>query len=89
MKKLAWCTLLLALVASAAVAQQTGRVVGRVVSTDGEPAFDAADPTLVYFIFKWIKKYYHRDHEESEIVRGKAGTRIGAQWGSLEIEEVS
>jgi carbamate kinase len=25
----------------------------------------------------------------SEIVRGKAGTRIGAQWGSLEIEEVS
>lgn len=25
----------------------------------------------------------------SEIVRGKAGTHIGAQWGSLEIEEVS
>ena len=25
----------------------------------------------------------------SEIVRGKAGTRIGAQWSSLEVEEVS
>jgi hypothetical protein len=28
-----------------------------------------ADPTLVYFIFKWIKKHYHRDHEAVDIVR--------------------
>ena len=29
-----------------------------------------ADPTLVYFIFKWIKKHYHRDHDDSDYVRG-------------------
>ena len=29
-----------------------------------------ADPVLVYFLFKWIKKHYHRDHEDSDFVRG-------------------
>lgn len=27
-----------------------------------------ADPTLVHFIFKWLKKHYHRDHEQADEV---------------------
>ncbi len=28
-----------------------------------------ADSTLVYFIFKWLKKHYHRDHDDHEVMR--------------------
>ncbi|MCA9716182.1 MAG: hypothetical protein H6713_37775 [Myxococcales bacterium] len=28
-----------------------------------------ADATLVYFIFKWLKKHYHREHDEYESMR--------------------
>ena len=30
-----------------------------------------ADSTLVYFILKWLKKHYHRDHDNHEIVRAR------------------
>ncbi|MCA9707618.1 MAG: hypothetical protein KDK70_17345 [Myxococcales bacterium] len=29
---------------------------------------DDADPTLVHLIVKWLKKHYHRDHEQAEEV---------------------
>jgi hypothetical protein len=30
---------------------------------------DEADPTLVYFILRWLKKHYHDEHERHEDVR--------------------
>ncbi len=30
-----------------------------------------ADPTLVHLIFKWLKKHYHRDHEQADEVRAR------------------
>ena len=45
-------------------------VEGAVMPEELFPRYDAADPVLVYFLFKWIKKHYHRDHEDSDFVRG-------------------
>jgi hypothetical protein len=53
-----------------ALTMLTGIVEGSAMPEELFPAFDAADPTLVYFIFKWIKKHYHRDHDDSDFVRG-------------------
>ena len=47
-----------------------GVVEGTAMPEELFPLFDAADPTLVSFIFKWVRKHYHRDHEDSEYVRG-------------------
>jgi hypothetical protein len=48
-----------------------GIELGEMTPDESFHLLDKADPTLVYFIFKWIKKFYHRDHEASEIVRGR------------------
>ena len=45
-------------------------VEGEVTPEDLASRYEAADPVLVYFLFKWIRKHYHRDHEDSEFVRG-------------------
>ncbi len=28
-----------------------------------------AEPVLVYFLFRWLKKYYHKDHDDYEFVK--------------------
>lgn len=42
-------------------------------AAESNAALEVADPTLVYFIFKYLKKHYHRDHEMHEIVRARLG----------------
>lgn len=49
----------------------TGIEQGLMTPDEVYPLLEAADPTLVYFIFKWIKKYYHREHDDFEVVRGR------------------
>ncbi|MGB1013910.1 MAG: hypothetical protein ACPG4T_07245 [Nannocystaceae bacterium] len=46
-----------------------GIVEGTMTTQECFDLLDPADPTLVYFIFKYIKKHYHRDHDEFEVVR--------------------
>ncbi len=41
-----------------------------------------ADSTLVYFIFKWLKKHYHRDHDDHEIIRRRVKS-VTNQYRSL------
>ena len=53
-----------------AMAMLMGIVEGTEMPEDLFPHFEAADPVLVYFLFKWIKKHYHRDHDDSDYVRG-------------------
>lgn len=49
----------------------TGIEQGLMTPDEVAPLLEAADPTLVYFIFKWIKKHYHREHDDFEIVRAR------------------
>ena len=32
-----------------------------------------AEPVFVYFIFRWLKKFYHKDHDDYEFVRANLG----------------
>lgn len=46
-----------------------GIELGLMTPEESHVLLEAADPTLVHFIFKWIKKHYHRDHEMADEVR--------------------
>lgn len=32
-----------------------------------------ADPVLIYFLFRWLKKHYHKDHDDYEFVKANVG----------------
>ena len=48
-----------------------GIVQGTMSTQECFELLDPADPTLVYFILKYVKKHYHRDHDDYEIVRSR------------------
>lgn len=48
-----------------------GIVHGLAEPDETNAALDEADPALVYFLFKYIKKHFHRDHPDNEVVRGR------------------
>jgi hypothetical protein len=54
-----------------ALAILTGIELGLMTPEQSFALLDQADPTLVHFILKWIKKHYHRDHEQADEVRGR------------------
>jgi len=47
-----------------------GIELGTMTAEESHELLKDADPTLVYFIFKWIRKRY-RDHEEAAMVMGR------------------
>ncbi|TPV96907.1 MAG: hypothetical protein B7733_02350 [Myxococcales bacterium FL481] len=59
-----------------------GIVTGAAAPEESYAQLDPADPTLVYFIFKWIKKYYHRDHPDNAVVRSNLSA-VTNQYRSL------
>lgn len=48
-----------------------GILTGEAMPEETIAALEQADPTLVYFIFKWIEKHYHRDHDDYEIMKAR------------------
>lgn len=54
-----------------ALAVLLGIVHGLAEPDETNAALADADPALVYFLFKYIKKHYHRDHPDNEVVRGR------------------
>ena len=48
-----------------------GIVTGTMDTQECFELLDPADPTLVYFILKYIKKHWHRDHDDYDIVRAR------------------
>ena len=50
-----------------------GIELGEMSAAESNAALQDADPTLVYFIFKYLKKHYHRDHDMHEVVRARLG----------------
>lgn len=48
-----------------------GIVNGTMTTQECFELLDPADPVLVYFILKYIKKHYHRDHDDYDIVRAR------------------
>ena len=48
-----------------------GIVQGTMSTQECFELLDPADPTLVYFILKYIKKHYHRDHDDYDVVRSR------------------
>jgi len=48
-----------------------GIELGTMTPEESFELLDAADPTLVHFIFKWLRKHYHRDHEMADEVRAR------------------
>ncbi len=56
---------------SEALAMLQGIELGSMTPEESFQLLDAADPVLIHFIFKWLKKHYHRDHELSDEVRGR------------------
>ncbi len=48
-----------------------GIELGEMTAAESFERLDPADPTLVYFVFKWLKKHYHREHDDHEIVRAR------------------
>lgn len=48
-----------------------GIVEGTMLPDESNELLDNADPVLVYFLFKWIKKYFHGEREGSDLVRGR------------------
>jgi hypothetical protein len=54
-----------------ALAIIVGIVDGTMMPDESYELLDKADPALVYFIFRWIKKYYHGEREDSDMVRGR------------------
>lgn len=46
-----------------------GIISGLADAEESRDRLEAADPTLVYFMFKWIRKHYHRDHPDNAAVR--------------------
>ena len=46
-----------------------GIVQGTMTTDESFAMLDKCDPTLVYFILKYIKKHYHRDHDDYDMVR--------------------
>lgn len=40
-------------------------------TAEARPLFEAADPTLVYFLFAWLRLKYHAGHPASEGVLGR------------------
>lgn len=46
-----------------------GIVDGTMTADESFELLDQCDPTLVYFILKYVKKHYHRDHDDYEAVR--------------------
>ncbi|PRP90690.1 hypothetical protein ENSA5_62360 [Enhygromyxa salina] len=58
-----------------------GIVQGLADPAESDRKLEAADPTLVYFLFRWIKKYYHRDQEGADIVRARLREVTNANRG--------
>lgn len=54
-----------------ALAMLMGIVDGTMMPDESHELLDQADPALVYFLFKWIKKYYNGEREDSEGVRAR------------------
>ncbi len=54
----------------AALRMLEGIELGTLSAEETHALLDEADPTLVYFIFKWIRKRY-RDHELAQLVMGR------------------
>ena len=48
-----------------------GIELGSMTPEESFQLLDDADPVLIHFIFKWIKKHYHRDHEMADEVRAR------------------
>ena len=48
-----------------------GIVEGTMTAEESFALLDQCDPTLVYFILKYVKKHYHRDHEGYDVVRSR------------------
>lgn len=48
-----------------------GIVQGTMSTQECFELLDPADPTLVYFLLKYTKKHYHREHDDFEIVRAR------------------
>ena len=46
-----------------------GIVQGTMTTDESFELLEESDPTLVYFILKYIKKHYHRDHDLYDVVR--------------------
>jgi len=54
-----------------ALATLRGIELGEMSIEESFERLDAADATLVYFILRWLKKHYHRDHDQHDEVRGR------------------
>ena len=54
-----------------ALAVLQGILTGEAMPEETIAALEEADPTLVYFIFKWIEKHYHRDHDDYELMKSR------------------
>ncbi len=65
-----------------ALTMLNGIVEGAMTPDESFALLDKADPTLVYFILKWIKKHFHREHERVEEVRGRL-SNVTANYRSL------
>jgi hypothetical protein len=50
---------------------------GTMTAAESFAVLDEADPTLVYFIFKWLRKRY-REHPAAEGVLGRLGSVVNA-----------
>ena len=48
-----------------------GIELGEMTAEESYELLNAADPVFVYLVFKWLKKHYHRDHDNHEIVRAR------------------
>lgn len=55
---------------------------GTMSPAESHELLEKADPTLVYFIFRWMKKHYHKDHEHYEVMRERLRD-ITARYRSL------
>lgn len=54
-----------------ALAMLMGIVDGTMMPDESNELLERADPALVYFLFKWIRKYYHGEREDSDGVRAR------------------
>ena len=59
-----------------------GIVQGTMTPDESFEFLDKADPTLVYFILKYVKKHYHRDHDEFDEVRTRL-TNLQTSYRSI------
>ncbi|MCA9682762.1 MAG: hypothetical protein KC457_11235 [Myxococcales bacterium] len=54
-----------------ALAVLQGILTGEAMPEETIAALEEADPTLVYFILKYVKKHYHRDHDDYELMKSR------------------